>query len=131
MRGNGSILIPGRRVSHGESFLTSWFTRGGDCMVVHAECLVASGGSVLITAETRPEPGGTITSPTPTYVPSGSVLTLSAVGLVTGYWRAGTTTSNGIGAQVRLKIAFSGTSGQYLVLRVFQPVFFDAARPYS
>lgn len=124
-----TIMIPGRRISYGESFYSDWGPRTGDSMILSAQCmLVSGGGSVELVVETRAEPGSSITTPVaPTYVPAGSVLTLSAAGVVTGYWRA--TASGLLQAQVRLKVQFSGGStGNYLVVRVFRPIFFDGAR---
>jgi len=133
--------IPGRRISHGDSFYTDWFSRGGDSMLLRGETIIRSStgnpaGTVKIEVITRAEPGATETTIAPTYVPSGSDLSLAAAAVYTGYWRA--TTAGGSGtpfvpnslqAQIRLKLTFvSGSAGDYLVVRIFPPIFFDNAK---
>jgi len=57
-----TVQIPGRRISYGEVFYTSWVPRGGDCFTVIAECLIAPAtGSLKVTAQTRGEDGTTVT----------------------------------------------------------------------
>jgi len=124
--------IPGRRISHGDSFYTDWFSRGGDSMLLRAESIVASGGSVTISVETRTEPGASAATVPATYLSNGTTpnLTLNAAGIFTGYWRATTSGTDSLKAQVRLKVSSSGGSaGNYHVIRIFAPVFFDNAKP--
>ena len=123
--------IPGRRISHGDSFFTDWFSRGGDSVLLRAESIVASGGSVTISIETRTEPGASISTVPSTFLSNGSTpnLTLNATGIFTGYWRASTSGTDSLKAQVRLKVSFSGSAGNYHVIRIFAPVFFDNAKP--
>jgi len=135
--------IPGRRVSHGDSFYTDWFPRGGDSMLLRAESIIDSSGTVEIEVQTRGEPGpDTADTPsevftlTPTYVSNGTgtKLQLNDPGVFTALFRAtddGVTTGNSdsLQEQVRLKIGFAGSAGNYHVIRVFPPVFFDNAKP--
>lgn len=124
--------IPGRRLSHGDSFYTNWFSRGGDSMLLRAESIVASGGSVTVSVETRAEPGDSPSTVPSTYLSNGTTpnLTLNAAGIFTGYWRATENGTDSLKAQVRLKVSFSGGSaGNYHVIRMFSPIFFDNAKP--
>ena len=67
--------IPGRRISSGDSFFTDWVSRGGDCMLVRAELIAEDGGgsaSVVITVDTREEPGVGLASNVSPTVPSSA-----------------------------------------------------------
>jgi hypothetical protein len=126
-----TVQIPGRRISYGEVFYTSWVPRGGDCFTVIAECLIAPAtGSLKVTAQTRGEDGTTVTDVGYTI----GAVDLSAVGLAIGICLASTSTSAGNGAQemVRLKVEFKpgATEDAYGVLRIFPISFFDSAKSY-
>ncbi len=124
------VSIPGRRVSNGETFYMEWMGRGGDCFILRAELLVFDGdGSVSVAAETRGEDGDTVTTVTATT----SAIAMSSLGVATAVYLATTSTTPGNGAQeqVRIKIAYTnGSAGDYAVVRIFPPVFFDSAKPY-
>jgi|SoiMethySBSTD1v2_1073268.scaffolds.fasta_scaffold1293026_2 hypothetical protein len=115
--------IPGRRITGGESFYTDWMSRGGDSMLLRVEALktVGSPATVDFVVETRDQPGGTITSPVSPTVPSPGPLSLSSAIVATGYYK------ENLKAEVRLKISCTTSSSTYAVVRVFAPVFFDAA----
>lgn len=114
--------IPGRRMTGGESFYTDWMPRGGDSMLLRVEALkIVSSAEVQIIVETRKEPGGTITTPVAPTTPS-TVLSLTTATLATGYYK------ENLQAEVRLKIVVTTSSSTYAVLRVFPPIFFDAAK---
>ena len=128
-----ATLIPGRRISYGESFYTDWFPRGGDCALLRAQALfkeTTSGASVYISLETRSEEG--TSDPTmDTYYPSSApkLLKLTATGVKTAIYLA-TSGSNapmrGFQEQVRFKVTLNGGSkGDYYDIRVFPPIFFD------
>jgi hypothetical protein len=128
------VDIPGRRVSHGDSFFSDWFSRGGDSMIVRAETIIDSGLDVDIEVETRKEPGTAASTLTPTYVSNGTgtKLRLNDPGVFTGLWRASTTGGavDSLQGQVRLKVSTNGgVANNYQVIRVFPPVFFDNAKP--
>ena len=128
--------IPGRRISFGETFYTDWMPRGGDCALLRAQALIksSSSGSVYVSLETRSE-DDTTASAMDTFYPATNprLLNLTAVGVKTAvYWA--TTGSNtplrGFKEQVRFKVAFNGGSaGDYFVVRLFSPVFFDNTTP--
>lgn len=128
--------IPGRRISSGETFYTDWSQRGGDCAILRAQVLVKSSasGKVQISMETRSEED---VSPTlmDTSYPSAApkLLDLSAVGLKTAIYTAvagSSSPARGFKEQWRLKITTSGMSaGDYYVIRIFPPVFFDNSTP--
>lgn len=127
-----TVQIPGRRISFGETFYTGWVPRGGDCLTVIAECLIAPAtGSLKVTAQTRGEDGTTVTDVG--YTIGG--VDMTAVGPpAIGICLASTSTSAGNGAQemVRLKVEFKpgATEDAYGVLRIFPISFFDSAKSY-
>lgn len=125
------VAIPGRRVSSGETFYTDWMGRGGDCVLLRVEVLIAEGGGKAITfaLETRGEDGTTVTTMTPKS-PSGG-LELTSTGVATCLYVATTaaTAGNGAQEQVRVKVTCSADA-QYFVVRIFPLVFFDSARAY-
>jgi hypothetical protein len=129
-----TIAIPGRRVSDGETFRTDWVSRGGDCILLRAEVLIAAGNdepdAVRFDLETRGEDGTTVTTITATSPSDG--LKLSNVGVGTCIFLATTSTSAGNGAQeqVRVVVAATGGGGGYFVVRIFPLIFFDSAKPY-
>lgn len=114
--------VPGRRITGGEAFYTDWMSRGGDSMLLRVEALkVVSSAEVQFVVETRAEPGATITTPVTPAVPSSPPLMLTTEGVATGYYK------ENLKAEVRLKISCTTSSSTYAVVRVFPPVFFDAA----
>jgi hypothetical protein len=126
-----TVQIPGRRISCGEIFYTGWVPRGGDCLTVIAECLIAPiSGSLKVTAQTRGEDGTTVTDVSFTI----GTISMSTVGVAIGICLASTSTSPGNGAQelVRLKVEFASGSVEdaYGVLRIFPITFFDSAKSY-
>ena len=134
--------IPGRRISHGETFYTDWGPRGGDCALLRAQALIkyapgAGGtGTVYISLETRSEEGTSDTTMDTSYPSSApKLLNLNAVGVKTAIYTATTgsnTTSRGFKEQVRFKVAWNaGAAGDYYVIRLFPPVFFDNSVPGS
>lgn len=135
-RGDMTTNIPGRRISYGETFYTEWLTRGGDCAFLRAQALIKSSatGSVYISLETRSEEDTSATA-MDTYYPSSSpkLLNLDAVGVKTAIYLARTgsmTPSRGFKEHVRAKVEFNGGStGDYYVLRIFPPAFFDNSIP--
>lgn len=123
-----TVQIPGRRISAGEVFYTSWVPRGGDCFVVSAECLVVPiSGSLKVTAQTRGL-DGSAADPL-TFAISG--IDMSTVGVQTGICLA-SSTANGAKEMVRLKVEFVLGSAEdaYGVLRIFPITFFDSAKTY-
>lgn len=115
--------IPGRRITGGESFYTDWMARGGDSMLLRVEALkVVGSAEVDFVVETRKEPGGTITTPVTPTVPSTPPLKLTAAGVATGFYK------ENLQADVRLRVSSGSASSAYAVVRVFAPVFFDAAK---
>lgn len=128
----GSIVIPGRRITNGETFYTDWVPRGGDCILLRAEALIKSSGasgSVNVTLETRGEDGTSVEPVTATT----TAVALNGVGIQTCLYLASTATTAGNGAQeqVRVKVAYTdGSSGNYYVIRVFPLIYFDSAKPY-
>lgn len=127
-----TVQIPGRRISFGETFYTNWVPRGGDCIMVTAECLmVPASGSLKVSVETRGDDG--VAVPPPVAYTIGGI-DMSTLGTATGICLASTSTSAGNGAleMVRLKVEFVAGSAEdaYGVLRVFPITFFDSAKPY-
>lgn len=115
--------IPGRRITGGESFYTDWTSRGGDSMLLRVEALkIVSSAEVQFVVETRDQPGGTITTPVTPTVPSTPPLKLTTETVATGYYK------ENLKAEVRLKVSCTTSSSTYAVVRVFSPVFFDAAK---
>lgn len=132
--------IPGRRVSYGEAFYTDWMPSQGDCALVRAQALIKSasgGGTVRISMETRSEEDTSATTMDTAYPSSApKLLELSAVGVGTALYLA-TTGSNtppirGLLEQCRFKVALNGgAAGDYYVVRLLQPVFFNNSIPGS
>ena len=130
--------IPGRRISYGETFYTDWGPRGGDCALLRAQALIKSSstGSIYVSMETRSEEDTSATTMDTSFPASApKLLKLEALGVKTAVYTA-TTGSNsparGFKEQVRMKIAFnSGSAGDYYVIRLFSPVFFDNSIPSS
>ena len=127
-----TVAIPGRRVSSGETFRTDWMPRGGDCVILRVEVLIAEGGGKAITfaLETRGEDGTTVTTMTPKS-PSGG-LELTSMGVATCLYLAtdAATAGNGAQEQVRVVVSCTSDSGGYYVVRIFPLIFFDSAREY-
>ena len=131
--------IPGRRISYGETFYTDWGPRGGDCALLRAQALIkstSSSGSVYISLETRSEEGTTDPAMETSYPSSApKLLNLNAVGVKTAIYTATTganSPARGFKEQVRFKVAWnSGSAGDYYVIRLFPPVFFDNSVPGS
>lgn len=127
-----TVAIPGRRVSSGETFYTDWAGRGGDCVLLRVEVLIAStsgSNAIAFSLETRGEDGTTVATMTPKS-PAGG-LELTSVGVATCLYVATTaaTAGNGAQEQVRVKVTCSADA-QYFVVRIFPLVFFDSARAY-
>ncbi len=127
--------IPGRRISYGETFYTDWAPRGGDCALLRAQALFkeSTNGTIQISLETR-SAESTGATPMETSYPSSApkLLEFAAVGVKTAIYTAtAEATTNpppirGCREQVRIKIAFiGGSKGDYYVVRLFAPVFFD------
>lgn len=86
-----TIAIPGRRIQDGETFRTDWVPRGGDCVILRVEVLVAAGGggdTVDFALETRGENGTTVTTITPT----STAISASTTGVKTCLYLATTST---------------------------------------
>lgn len=131
--------IPGRRISYGETFYTDWTPRGGDCALLRAQALFkdnGGGATVYISLETRSEEGSSDPTMDTSYPSSApKLLNLTALGVKTAIYLA-TTGSNsparGFKEQVRFKVSVNGgTKGDYWVVRLFPPVFFDNSIPAS
>jgi len=129
-----TVMIPGRRVTDGETFRTDWMSRGGDCIILRAEALVAEGidgDTVDFALETRGEDGTSVTTITPTSPSAG--LSIASVGVGTCLYLATTsgTAGNGAKEQVRVVVTVDGAgSGGYFVVRILPLIFFDSARAY-
>ena len=128
-----TIAIPGRRVSSNESFFTDWVARGGDCILLRVQILVAKTGGAVVTfaLETRGEDGTTITTIAPTS-PGGGIEQASD-GVFTCLYLATTSTTPGNGAQeqVRVVVSVEEEEDAYFVVRIFPLIFLDSAKPYS
>lgn len=128
-----TIAIPGRRVQDGETFFTDWSSRGGDCVILRVQVLVAAGGSiddkVEFALETRGENGTAVE----TMDPTSSAISADSTGIHTCLYLAGTADEPGNGAQeqVRVKVSVVGGSGGYFVVRIFPLIFFDSAKVYT
>lgn len=127
-----TIAIPGRRISDGETFYTGWMPRGGDCIILRAEVLIAAAGEgdvVQFALETRGEDGTTVTSITATS--PGDGLSLDTVGVGTCLYLATTSTTPGNGSQEEVRVVAScqNDGSGYFVVRFFPLIFFDNAKP--
>lgn len=126
------IPIPGRRLSEGETFYTDWLPRGGDCVLLRVEVLVApkvGSATVSFALETRGEDGG----PTPIMVPTHPVggLQLTSTGVATCLYiaTASTTDNKGVLEVVRVRVSVTdGSDGGYFVVRILPLTFFDNAK---
>ena len=124
-----TVPIPGRMVSVGEVFRTDWMPRGGDCIILRVEVLVANANAITFALQTRGEDGTTITTITPTSPSGGLELTTTGVG--TCLYLATTSTTVGNGAQEQVRVVVTGPTGDgYFVVRIFPLIFFDSARAY-
>jgi len=131
--------IPGRRISWHESFYTDWMPRGGDCALLRAEVLFkeTTSGKIWISLETRSADATSADSMDTSYPSSApKLLELDTLGVVkTAIYTATAGTNSpvrGCKEQVRIKILFeSGSKGDYYVIRLFPPVFFDGSYPGS
>jgi hypothetical protein len=130
-----STEIPGRRISYGETFFTDWGNRGGDCALVRAQMLIKStaSGSIRISVETR-SAEDTASTEMETSFPSSDprLLSLESVGVKTAIYTATEDADiahpRGFQEQYRFKVQFyGGSAGDYCVLRLLPPVFFDNA----
>lgn len=134
-----STDIPGRRISHGETFYTDWGPRGGDCALLRAQVLMksSSSGTIRISMETRSAEDTAATTMETSY-PSSSpkLLELNSAGVKTAIYTATPggvdQTGRGFMEQYRFKVTFhGGSAGDYYVVRILPPAFFDNAVPAS
>lgn len=124
-----TISIPGRRIQTGETFYTDWGARGGDCIILRVQVLVAAPASstVAFSLETRGENGTTVTAITPTT----TAISTNSTGVKTCLYLATASTSAGNGAQEQVRVKVTCTAGTgYFVVRIFPLVFFDSAKSY-
>lgn len=122
-----TVAIPGRRISDGDSFVTDWIPRGGDCMILRVQFLVAAGATVSAWLETRGEDGSTITTP---LTPTTAAISSNTTGVKTClYLATAAGTARGAQEQVRVGVACGDGSGSYCVVRILPLVFFDNAVP--
>ena len=125
------VTIPGRRLDYGAVFYTDWIERGGDCLILRGDLLQKDGAgasSVSVSAETRSEDDpATVQTMTAT-----QALSMTAVGSpYTGLWQADSanTATKGVRSQVRFKVSCTdGAKGEFFVVRLFAPIFFDNAK---
>jgi len=130
-----STEIPGRRISYGETFFTDWGNRGGDCALARAQMLIKStgSGSIRISMETRSAEDTTPTEMETSFPSSAPrLLEMVSLGVKTAIYTATPTgsdgTARGFKEQYRFKVQFfGGSAGDYCVLRLLPPVFFDNA----
>jgi hypothetical protein len=127
-----NVAIPGRRVSSGETFYTDWAGRGGDCVLLRVEALIAEGGGKAINfaLETRGEDGTTVTTMTPKSPAGGLEITNTGVATCLYVATTAATAGNGAQEQVRVKVSCTSDSGGYYVVRIFPLIFFESARAY-
>ena len=120
--------IPGRRFDYGKSLWTEWFTRGGDGIIVRAEALnwVTSSMTLYIDVYSKKstEPGDG------SQVGSWRLTLSAAAGVQQAIYTSVASEANGPGMydMVRLKVTTnSGSAGDWIVARIFPPIFFDKA----
>ena len=120
--------IPGRRIMHGEEIFTDYFARGGDGIILRAQVIDGSSSAtpkldIKIDIQTK----SSESTSTPTAL--GSTLTLDAETpgqLKTVVVSPGAST--GANQQLRLKISTAdGAAGEWGAIRIFPPIFFNAA----
>ena len=121
------MQIPGRTYFSGEEILSDWFPRGGDGIILRAEIIDEKDEDmevkIDVLSKNSEDPGnGTAI---------GWTLTLGAEGLKEMIAVSDAAGGGGVGLkeQVRLKIyTASGSAGDWSIVRIFPPIFFDAAR---
>lgn len=131
--------LPGRLFRTAETVFSDWFPRGGDNMIFRAQRIASkSDGTpsikVTISVYTKNEnevgDGELVVDTTPSPdVPYTIVLDdtsdIEQEVIISGDGAAGV---NGLLEMVRFKVeCTNGDEGDYLVLRIFPPVFFDQA----
>ena len=121
------MQIPGRTYFSGEEIFSDWFPRGGDGIILRAEIIDEKNATmevkIDIMTKNNGDPGnGTATGWTLTLDDPDDFEELIKVSDVSGG-------PDGLKQQVRLKIyTASGSAGDWSVVRIFPPIFFDAAR---
>ncbi|MBK8099555.1 MAG: hypothetical protein IPK26_20795 [Planctomycetes bacterium] len=118
--------IPGRRIATGEEVYTAPFARGGDGLLLRVECidLLSTGSpaasvSVAVYTRNKEEDWGSTALLT---------LTVDSTGIAQGHIAPSSSLTSGIKEQLRLKLTGSGAAGSWVLLRVLQPLFYEAAR---
>ncbi len=117
--------IPGRRFSQGDILITEPFERGGDGLLLRVQLLDAGGttGNVSVAVFTRNHSENWPTDP----ITNGTLTVETTVGTVYElHIPPSSTAGAGIKEQLRLKITGPSSAG-WSILRIFQPLFYDAA----
>ena len=120
--------IPGRLYEHGEEVYTDWFPRQGDGIILRLQAIDRKGSNIkskieVYTKNAEDTGAGTAISgwEKETDTP-GTVYELIKVSDATGGGGAG------LKEMVRLKVSTaSGSDGDWILARIFPPIFFDAA----
>ena len=109
----------------GSEVFSPWIERGGDGLIVNAECLAVSGATIKIEVFTRTEsdsgPGSNADSAaTPTNI------TLSSVRRSQAEWVSSFGESVSLYQLVRYKYTVTGTNAyDWILFRMLMPVWFD------
>ena len=132
--------IPGRLFRTGETVFSDWFPRGGDNMIFRGERIAIRSDatpsikvtiSVFTKKATETGDGDEVVDTTPspdtpyTIVLDDSSDPIEQEIIISGDGSAGV---NGLEEMVRFKcVCTNGGDGDYVLLRIFPPVFFDQA----
>ena len=130
--------VPGRKIFKGEAIYSDWFVRRGDGMIVRAERIDSIGTTVEVKIEVYTKnsdnagDGSAVNDPqsAPATAPYELRLEHDDTAVKQLVVESSNTGSEGIKEMVRLRIeADQGGTNDWMLVRVFPPIFFDQGRP--
>jgi hypothetical protein len=126
------MMVPMRKVFHNEEFYTDWVYRNGDGLILRGEQIDTNSGAIEVKFQVYTKNREDTGKGSP-ILSSGSPVNLtldtSTHDVQELIIEPSSTTDEGVEEMVRLRCyTSSGSSGEWMLLRVFPIVFFDGAR---
>ena len=126
------VNIPGRIINKGDEFYTDWLPRGGDGIILRVERIEGVGSSLDVTIEPYTKAIETAGKGTKIDDAGDSwdlLLEGDSTGIVEKLKISSSSANQGMLELVRFRISTGGTgsAGDWMRIRFFPPIFFDAA----
>jgi len=124
--------IPGRIINKGDEFYTDWFPRGGDGIIVRAERIDGVGSELDLTIETYTKAAETAGVGVKVDDGTGGwdlLVAGDSSGIREKLMISTSSAPNGLRELVRFRLSTgaTGSSGDWMRIRIFPPIFFDKA----